>query len=157
MPPAPAEDNRVISFATEAAWNTAKWDVMGAQVTKYQGNPYNDFNVSVGSLFERLRQPGGSSVLLPGTFEGDLRNVREMVAASMTPATTSSLSACHDLMLKSHVLTDLEILAEAQSSQGPERQQALLSLDRRLEVVGSYVSDKQYLLGIRRAAMELMR
>jgi serine/threonine-protein kinase ATR len=59
-------------------------------------------------------------------------------------------------MLKFHVLTELEMIAGTDS---PDigREKVLESLNRRLEVVGAYLNDKQYLLGIRRAAMQLSR
>jgi hypothetical protein len=43
------------------------------------------------------------------------------------------------------------------TNQGVERLNILESLNRRLEVLGAYLNDKQYLLGIRRAAMQLSR
>ena len=83
--------------------------------------------------------------------------LRDKAAGSMTYSATSSLRACHDAMLKCHVLSDLELIANEKLKGDGDQQGVLMALDRRLEVLGAYVSDKQYLLGIRRAAMELMR
>ena len=60
-------------------------------------------------------------------------------------------------MLKFHVLVELEMIAGTDSAGDIERIQILESLNRRLEVIGAYLNDKQYLLGIRRAAMQLSR
>jgi len=38
-----------------------------------------------------------------------------------------------------------------------DRDVILENLDRRLDIIGAYTSDKQYLLGLRRAAMSLSR
>lgn len=75
----------------------------------------------------------------------------------MTFTATSSLHAFHEVMLKCHVLTDLELIAGVNNDEGQHPQDTLKTLNRRLEVLGSYVTDKQYVLGIRRAAMELKR
>jgi serine/threonine-protein kinase ATR len=37
------------------------------------------------------------------------------------------------------------------------RQVVIENLDRRLDIIGAYTSDKQYLLGLRRATMSLSR
>lgn len=60
-------------------------------------------------------------------------------------------------MLKFHVLTELEMIAGTAKDASTERTNILESLSRRLEVIGAYLNDKQYLLGIRRAAMQLSR
>jgi len=83
--------------------------------------------------------------------------LREKVAGSMSYATTASLRASHDLMLRCHVLSDLEMIVDKPVTEDGTGQPILAALDRRLEVLGAYVSDKQYLLGVRRAAMELVR
>ena len=83
--------------------------------------------------------------------------LRERVGSSMTFSATASLSTCHEPMLKCHVLTDLELIAGINNDGTQHLQETLKTLNRRLEVLGSYVSDKQYILGIRRAAMEVMR
>src|SRR5690606_16778745 len=90
-------------------------------------------------------------------FREHIQMLRDKVSGSLTYSTTSSLRASHDAMLKCHVLSDLELIADEKLSEDGDRQRVLLALERRLEVLGAYVSDKQYLLGIRRAAMELMR
>ena len=90
-------------------------------------------------------------------FVNEIRTIRDRVNSSMNFSVTSSLQACHESMLKCHVLTDLELIAGSSNDSNQHPQEILKSLDRRLEVLGSYVNDKQYVLSIRRAAMELMR
>ncbi|KAL2883978.1 serine/threonine-protein kinase M1 [Colletotrichum sp. CLE4] len=135
------------------AWATRRWDTLNKYTSRFHGSPLEDFNVSIAKLFNALQQRGGGS----DTFPEMLQSMREKIASAMTHAATSSLQACHDLRLRCHVLADLEIIAGTQVSEGDAHQEVLTMLNRRLEVLGAYVGDKQYLLGIRRAAMELSR
>ena len=75
----------------------------------------------------------------------------------MSANTTTSLQACHDTMLKFHVITEVEIISGLHDLETQDRPALLESLDRRLEVFGAFLSDKQYSLGLRRAAMQLSR
>ena len=120
-------------------------------ITKYEGDRAENFNVGIAQALLYL-QKGWTKA-----FVDELKALRDRVGSSMTTTTTASLHACHEQMLKCHVLTDLELIAGMHNDSGRQPQEILKTLDRRLEVLGSYVNDKQYVLGIRRAAMELMR
>jgi serine/threonine-protein kinase ATR len=148
----PTTENRIIPFAVEAAWATGRWNAMKKFSDRFHGNSFEDFNVSLACLFGDMR-----TGWTPTTFDKNIRLMREKLAASMTLSATSSLSSCHDIMLRCHVLAELEILVNAQSREGQDHLQTLATLNRRLEVLGAYVNDKQYLLGIRRAAMQLLK
>ena len=110
-----------------------------------------DFNVSIGHTLLALHKKDMK------LFVSNIRSLRQQIARSMSAATTSSIGACHDTMLKCHVLTELEMIAGPKDAEEVERSKVLESLNRRLEVIGAYLDDKQYLLGIRRAAMQLSR
>ena len=56
-------------------------------------------------------------------------------------------------MVKLHALYEIETISGVMTSTPPEREAILENLDQRLDVIGAYTSDKQYLLGIRRATM----
>lgn len=118
---------------------------------KYQGDRSEDFNVSIAQALLHLRKGWIKS------FVKDMRVMRDRIASSMTLTATSSLQACHDSVLKCHVLTDLELIAGINDDGSQHLQATLKTLENRLEILGSYVNDKQYILGIRRAAMEVMR
>ncbi|KAF4984272.1 hypothetical protein FZEAL_484 [Fusarium zealandicum] len=145
-------DNKIMPYAVEAAWVTGRWQSLAKFTKRFHGDVIEDFNVSVASIFDNLKNKG-SSVDLASTVEG----MRRKISESMNTSSTASLQACHDLLLKSHVLTDLEIIIGAKTGNETERQKTMALLERRLEVIGAYMNDKQYLLGIRRAAMELNR
>lgn len=120
-------------------------------IKKYQGDRTENFNVSIGQALVYLQKQWTKA------FVNEMRTIRDRVNSSMNFSVTSSLQACHEPMLKCHVLTDLELIAGINNDGSQHPQEILKTLNRRLEVIGSYVSDKQYVLSIRRAAMELMR
>ncbi|KAK1750228.1 protein kinase rad3 [Echria macrotheca] len=143
--------NRIVPFAVEASWATSRWKTLEKYLRLYTAGDISDvFDLGVGQALLSLKEGDHYK------FKEHVRMLRDKVAGSMSSATTASLRACHDLMLRCHVLCDLEIIVEGSVGPG-DRQPVLAALERRLEVLGAYVSDKQYLLGIRRAAMELMR
>ncbi|KAI1427168.1 phosphatidylinositol 3 [Xylaria sp. FL1777] len=148
---AAATINRVVPYAVEAAWATGRWQTMEKFFSKYQGDPSEDFNVSIAQALLYL-QSGWTK-----EFVQAVKTMRDRVGSSMTSSKTASLQACHESILRAHVLTDLELIAGVNNDGDQHPQDILKSLGRRLEVLGSYVNDKQYVLSIRRAAMELSR
>lgn len=106
-----------------------------------------DFNVGIGKALLALYQ----------TDEAEFRAItsvlRGTLSKSLSPSNTNSLQACHDTLVKLHALYEIEAISGAMTSATPERETILENLDRRLDVIGAYTSDKQYLLGIRRATM----
>lgn len=144
--------NRIAPFAVEASWATGRWQTLEKYLRMYNAGDVSEvFNLGVGQALLCLRDGNVDQ------FKEHIRMLREKVASSMTYSTTSSLRASHDAMLKCHVLSELEMIADEKTRTDGDPQAVLRTLHRRLEVLGAYVSDKQYLLGIRRAAMELMR
>lgn len=140
--------SKLLPFATEASWATGRWDTLQKYISRAPPEIGGDFNVSVGRTLLALHRKN------LGEFSSTIRILREQIACSLSLSTTSSLSVCREAMLKFHVLTELEMLADPNEG---NRKQVLESLDRRLEAIGAYLNDKQYLLGIRRAAMQLTR
>ncbi|KFY23332.1 hypothetical protein V493_05913 [Pseudogymnoascus sp. VKM F-4281 (FW-2241)] len=141
---------KVLPFATEASWATSRWNMLEKYVAKAPVEIAGDFNVNIGRVLLAFRDRNFK------VFDAAVKSLREHIASSLSADTTSSLGSCHDSMLRLHVLTELDMIAHS-SDDASQRQQVLLSLDRRLEVVGAYLNDKQYLLSLRRAAMQLSR
>lgn len=142
--------SKLLPFATEASWATGRWAALEKYCKLTVEASGEDFNISIGRALLALHKKDTTQ------FTTCIRSLRQQTACSLTMATTPSLSACHDDMLKFHVLTELEMIAGTDGS-GTGRERVLESLNKRLEVVGAYLNDKQYLLGIRRAAMQLSR
>ena len=109
-----------------------------------------DFNVSVGSALLALYRKDTAE------FTSTINSVREQIASSMSMASSLSIGACHDTMLKFHVLSELEMIAGTDSPE-VDHGKIIESLNKRLAILGAYLNDKQYLLGIRRAALQLSR
>lgn len=81
--------------------------------------------------------------------------LRDSLAKGLTPSTTSSIHASHEYLVKLHALYEIEAVSGMNPHAVSEREVLLENLDRRLDIIGAYTSDKQYLLGVRRAAMSL--
>jgi|SRR5579862_6444416 len=143
--------SRLLPFAVEASWVTGKWDKLEKYLNGSTVPNSGDFNVGVGHALLALYRNE------QGKFLDIIHQLRENVAKSLTSPTTVSLQACHDSMLKLHVLTDIEYLSGTSKQKYTDRSLLFELLDRRLEVVGAFLSDKQYLLGLRRATMQISR
>jgi serine/threonine-protein kinase ATR len=109
--------------------------------------PSQDFNAGVARSLIALRD--GNIDL----FGSEISELRSLISRSFSPATTISLSSAHSHMLRLHVLYEMEILSGF-SHQGLRVENILHRLDRRLNIIGSFTEDKQYILGIRRAVLE---
>ncbi|KKA30143.1 hypothetical protein TD95_002801 [Thielaviopsis punctulata] len=152
--PPPALENKISSFAVEAAWATGRWDDLSQHVRSYNGDILDDFNLSIAEIFRCLHNKEYDAV--PGTIS----LIRAKISAALTTTATSSLQACRDLLLQCHVLSDLEMILANKEKPAPadelNNDGVMTSLSRRLGVLGSFASDKSYILGIQRAAMQLM-
>ncbi|KAJ8069456.1 hypothetical protein OCU04_003110 [Sclerotinia nivalis] len=140
---------KLLPFAAEASWATGRWAALEKYTSIAGRNLEEDFNVSIGKALLALHQKESTR------FVSTIQELREQITCSLSRATTSSIGSCHDTMLKLHVLTELEMIAGFDRAEPTPREELLESLDRRLETIGGYLNDKQYLLGIRRAAMQL--
>jgi serine/threonine-protein kinase ATR len=148
----------IMPFAAEAAWSTGKWDqlekALSLPVEQLTGTSL-EFNMGIGKALLALRKSRYDE------FEQTIESLREAVAKSLSPTATASLHAAHEHMLKLHTLYELETISgvpkERNVLRNVDRELILENLDRRLDILGVNVSDKQYLLGVRRAAMQLSR
>lgn len=139
--------SRFLPFAVEASWIMSRWDKLEGYLDLRAKQGTEEFNVGIGLALDALRQKKDES------FTDKINELRLNVARSLTTNSVASLQACHNDMLRLHALSEVESIAKAQS--GQSRSGLLGALDRRLDVLGGYLSDKQYLLGLRRATMEL--
>lgn len=133
----------------EASWITGKWEKLDSYLQLCAKQNTGDFNVGIGSALSALRQ--GNRAL----FKDIVNGLRLSVAKSLTVNSVVSLQSCHDSILKLHALTEVESIADAGNDGCITPSEVRDSLNRRLDILGGYLSDKQYLLGLRRASMEL--
>ena len=110
-----------------------------------------NFNVGVGLVLLALRRNNSAE------FQGGIAKLRQLLAKSLSPSTTTSVQASHEVLVKLHALYEIEAVSGIGSEGTMKREVILENLDRRLDIIGAYTSDKQYLLGVRRAAMTLSR
>ena len=145
--------SRLLPFATEASWATNRWAALAKYTSLVSHESRDDFNVRIGQALLALHQDQGATE----HFSSEIESIRKDIASSLSAPTTASIAASHNVMLNLHVLTELEMIAGFGEHEIRNRGQVISLLNRRLEVLGSYLNDKQYLLGIRRAAMKLSR
>jgi serine/threonine-protein kinase ATR len=142
--------SRLLPFAVEASWITSRWDKLQGYLELCADNGTGEFNVGIGSALNALREKGTTA------FVETINELRLGVAKSLTANSVASLQSCHDDMLRLHALADVEAIVHAGPDESHSPKEFLLrTMNRRLDVLGGYLADKQYLLGLRRAAMEL--
>lgn len=110
-----------------------------------------NFNVGVGRALRALRHNEVAE------FHKIIASLRESLAKDLSPSTTASIQASHDHLVKLHALYEMEAISGTHDQTPRDREVIIETLDRRLDIIGAYTSDKQYLLGLRRAAMTLSR
>ena len=108
-----------------------------------------DFNVGVGRALLALL--GGKTE----EFSRILDSIRRQTTSGLSVTNTTSLQGCHQSLLRFHVLTEMEMISGVQSRPDGEKNSLLACLGQRMDVLGPFHSDKQYLLGLRRAVMQL--
>lgn len=91
-----------------------------------------------------------------GRFNAILDQLRRVNARSLSATNTTSLQICHSAMLRFHAITEVEAISGVLPDEF-EKTALLSSLNKRLDVLGAFLSDKQYLLGLRRATMQLSK
>jgi len=143
--------SKLLPFATEASWATNRWAALSKYTALVNNESRDDFNVRIGQALLALHQDQGATE----HFRSIVDSIRKDIATSLSAPATASIAASHNIMLKLHVLTELEMIAGTDEHENTDRAQVITLLNRRIEVLGSYMNDKQYLLGIRRAAMKL--
>lgn len=148
-----AFNSDTLPFAAEAAWSTGKWGHLERMLSHPIGNANytTKFNVGIGRALLALR---GNEI---GKFKQIIGSLRAAVANDLSPTATSSLHTCHDSLVKLHVLYEIEAISGTSTTSPIDRELVVQRLDQRLEVLGAYTSDKRYLLGVRRAVMQLSK
>lgn len=140
-----------LPFACEASWVTSKWSKLEEYIAHVPGSLNGNFNIEVGrALLALAKNEKEDSAQI-------LDDVRRRTARSLSATNTASLQACHDALLKLHALTEIEAIGGVRKHGSVDKPTLVRSLNQRLDLLGALSSDKQYLLGLRRAAMQLSR
>lgn len=135
---------KIQGIVAEAAWSTGSWGTLESLTanSSAQLTPDVDFGIGEAILALRKDSQAACSKLID--------DMRLTVTKSLTESATASLQSCHDQMLKLHALYEIEMLRNPVSEPKVPLQQ---TLNQRLAVIGTSLTDKQYLLNIRRAVM----
>lgn len=141
--------SRLLPFAVEASWITGKWEKLNGYLSLCNTQSTGDFNIGIGLALNALRQKDRVA------FEDIVNELRLGVGKSLTANSVSSLQSCHESILKLHALAEVESIAGVGVDGRATHSDVCGSLNRRLDILGGYLPDKQYLLGLRRASMEL--
>ena len=144
-----ASGTLTLPFAVEASWVTGKWDKLRTYLSSTPDFTEADFNVGVGRALLALSDGELER------FSGLLDRLRQNTARGLSVTNTTSLQGCHEFLLRFHVLTEIEMISGIRGRLKEEKNGLLASLGQRLDVLGPFHSDKQYVLGLRRATMQL--
>lgn len=128
---------------------TGKWEKLDSYLQQCANQNVWDFNIGVGAALSTLHKGD-----LPA-FRDSIRNLRRGIVKTLASTSVTSLQSCHYDILQLHALAELEIIAGSGGAEHGISPDFAGSLDRRLNILGGYSTDKQYLLGLRRACMEL--
>lgn len=140
----PEANSKIMALAVEAQWMTG--DLAGLKSRLETGSPSGtpDFDVGIGRLLVAAADQDFQSL------SAQLSALRTSIVSSMTETGTSSVQACHGELRKLHALYEVEAM---NSNNGQQIARFLETSSKRLAILGSYTTDKQYVLGLRRATM----
>ena len=110
-----------------------------------------NFNAGVGRALLALSEEQQDK------FADILDELRQDAIRGLSTNNTTSLQGCHDSMLKFHVLTEMEMICSIEKMDQTCKSRLTTSLSLRLDALGPFLSDKQYILGLRRAVMQLSK
>ncbi|KIW85501.1 hypothetical protein Z517_00892 [Fonsecaea pedrosoi CBS 271.37] len=130
-------------YALEAAWATSRWDLLSSYIPREIGH---DFASHIAEIILAVNANDVAKVTQL------LSEVFRTTASELNLNNISSFQASHDTLLRLHVLNDMQLIVQSPKE---DRAAVLDTLRGRLDVLGSNVADKQYILGIRRALMSL--
>lgn len=149
--PSRASSALSLPFAAEASWVTGKWSKLRQYLSPAVEAFNEDFNVRIGGALLALSEGDAKK------FSASLNQLRQITARGLSTTNTASLQACHEAMLKFHAITEVEAISGVNAADDSDRSSLLSTLNKRLDILGAFVSDKQYLLGLRRATMQLSK
>ncbi|KAK3050228.1 serine/threonine-protein kinase M1 [Extremus antarcticus] len=138
---------RLLPVTVEAHWMTGDLIGIKARLASELSGPAVDFNVGIAKLIGSLSSTRNETRL------ESIKHLRRQITQGFTLANTSSIQASHDDLKKLHVLYEIEALS---SGKPVNKEDNARVLERRLSILGSYVADKQDILGIRRLVMQCL-
>ncbi|KAK5108367.1 hypothetical protein LTR62_008397 [Meristemomyces frigidus] len=133
----------ILSLSAEARWMTGTFSTKFEDLDKMALTNARDMNTAI------LRMLQGITAGTAGNLASQLSALRVAVVRSMTESGTSSVQACHNELRDLHALHEIKVLTTGELIATYTE-----SAEKRLAILGSYNTDKLYLLGIRRAFIQ---
>lgn len=130
---------------------TGKWSKLRQYLSPSVEAFNEDFNVRIGGSLLALSEGDVDK------FSASLNKLRQITARGLSATNTASLQACHEAMLRFHAITEVEAISGVNAADEHDKPSLFSTLDKRLDILGAFVSDKQYLLGLRRATMQISK
>lgn len=130
---------------------TGKWNKLRQYLSPSVEAFNEDFNVRIGGALLALSEGDVKK------FSASLNKLRQITARGLSTTNTASLQACHEAMLRFQAITEVETISGVNAADENDKPSLLSTLDKRLDLLGAFASDKQYLLGLRRATMQLSK
>src|SRR5437762_10738837 len=115
---------RLSPFAVEASWATGKWTTLEKYLQRKPEPPNSDFNISVGRALLALHHKDYDK------FSSLIDELRDNVCGGLSASTTANFQAAHDVILKLHILAEVDILSGVCSKQAPDRESLSKLMDR---------------------------
>jgi serine/threonine-protein kinase ATR len=140
---------RLLPFAVEASWVSGNWDALDKYLKKSNEHTDSTYDVRVGYALSELRRNN-----IEG-FQRWIDSAREVVAHAMTESVTGSIRQCHHFLVQLHALSELQSVSKVLHEQTIDITALTKRLESRLNLMGTYSVDKQYILSVRRAVLQL--
>ena len=140
---------RLLPFAVEASWVTGNWTALDKYLSKSNEHTNGTYDIRMGYALSELRKQNMD------LFVEWVNSGRETVASTMTESATGSIRQCHHFLVQLHALSELQSVSEVLHQPEIDAGALTKSLESRLSLIGTYPADKQYILAVRRAALQL--
>lgn len=140
---------RLLPFAIEASWVTSNWEALDKYLGMSNESTECTYDIRMGRALSELRKNNIEA------FKMGIDGAREAVAGMMVESSTSSIRQCHHLLVQLHALSELQIIGEELHRPEIDSKGLAQEFESRLNLMGTYSNDKQYILSVRRAALQL--
>ena len=138
---------QILPYSLQACWMTGKLSQLDAKLSIQSPQVADVFTHGVARILIAARDDDKEGIV------SSLSQLRTQIVQGLTTSDTASLQACHNELKKLHILHELETLSRRRNTESAGSQLSSV-LSKRLDAAGSYISDKQEILGIRRAILQ---
>lgn len=142
----PSAIANLLPAAVEASYMSGDMQSLNRKLQKAPENMVDDFNIGIGHAVYANQLDD------PDALIEKVRKMRRSVTTGISVAGSSSLHGCHADLRRLHLLSEIEAIGECKD--GDKMMDLFERLEKRLDVVGSYLSDKQSILGVRRTMFQ---